>query len=89
MIDSEEEVEQVQIEIDVAVFPSPLPPYVPLRKMNEKPVKYLKDVKYGIFTPLLLESMPFAIEFLGKIPHSWTTILMIGRNIHSSHQINN
>jgi len=34
-------------------FPSPLPPYIPPRKMNSKLVKYSKDEKLGTFMPLL------------------------------------
>ena len=65
--DSEEEAQKVQMEIDGTTFPSPLTPYIPLRKMKAKPVKELKDMKYGTFTPLFLESVRFTRETLGQI----------------------
>jgi len=58
--------EEVQMEICGVEFFS-LPPYILLRKPNEKPVKESKDVKYGTFTPLLPEAIPFLGEVLGKI----------------------
>jgi len=68
VIDGEGEMEEVQMETCGIEF-SLLPPYIPLRKPNSKPVKKLKDVKYDTFTPLLREKVPFSGEVLGKIPH--------------------
>ena len=45
-----------------------MPSYIPPREQNAKPLKDCKDRKYGIFTPLLMEAVPFAGEILGKIP---------------------
>ena len=56
------------MEINGATFPSPLPPYIPSRKLDTKPVKESKDAKYGTFTPLFSKSVPFTRETLGKIP---------------------
>jgi len=50
------------------MFSSPLSLYFPQRKSNAKPVKDNKDARYGTFTPLLLQNIPFEGELLGKIP---------------------
>lgn len=56
-----------QAEEDDAIFLSPLPPYISLRKPNSKPAKESKYMKYCTFTPLLQEEIPFKGEVLGKI----------------------
>jgi len=45
------------MEIDGTVLLSPLPPYIPPRKENEKLVKESKGVKYDTFKPLFLNSV--------------------------------
>lgn len=55
------------MEIDSDTFPFPLPPYIPLRKPNAKPVKDLKDAKFSTFTPLFPGLVPFTGELLRKI----------------------
>lgn len=49
-------------------IPFVLPPYMPPRKLNAKLVKDPKDIKFGTFTPLLLEEVLFDDKVLGKIP---------------------
>jgi len=60
-------VEEIQAEEGGAVVISPLPSYIPPRKLNVKPTRDAKDAKYGTFTPLLSEDVLFAREILGKI----------------------
>ena len=60
--------EEIQAEEGGAMFISPLPSYISLRKPSAKPVKDSKDVKYGTFTPLFPEVVAFSGDILGKIP---------------------
>ena len=68
MRDSEGEEEKVKMEKNGANFASTLSPYIPPRKLDAKPVKELKEAKYGTFTSLFPESVQFMGESLGKIP---------------------
>lgn len=62
--DSEKETEHSkQMETQGPTFPSPLPPYIPLRKPNAKLVKDSKDANFGTFTPLL----PYEVPFMGEL----------------------
>lgn len=66
--DNEEEAEHTkEMETGGEAFPSPLPPHIPLKKPNAKLVKDSKDEKFGTFTPLLPEKVPFNGELLVKI----------------------
>lgn len=56
------------MEIESTTIPSPLPPYLPPKKPNAKPIRDSKDVKCGAFTPLILEKIPFEGELLRTIP---------------------
>ena len=44
-----------------------VPPYMPLRKPNAKPVKELNDGKFDMFTLFLPEEVSFDDELLGRI----------------------
>jgi len=55
------------MEVESATILSLLPPYLPPKKPNAKPVRDSKYTKYGTFTPFLLEKIPFEGELLGTI----------------------
>jgi len=49
-------------------IPSVLAPYMPFINPSAKSVKDSNDMKFGMFTPLLLEEVSFDGKVLGKIP---------------------